>query len=113
MWIHANRDCSHKGPRGTYNYMGELDTVYAFAGEEDGDYGSYGTSNMDDKDEMTTGYIDEGPDTSKTSSAGKHTFPMDNCTGVPNNTPPPKKTNRRTSPIQPPSTVAFASKETP
>jgi hypothetical protein len=41
------------------------------------------------------------------------TLPMDNCTGILNHTPPPKKTNRRTSPIQPPNSVAFASKETP
>jgi hypothetical protein len=93
--------------------MGELDTVYASAGEEDGDYGSYGTGEMDDKDEMTAEDIDEGPDTSKTSSVDGNTSPMDNCTGTLNHTPPPKKTNRRTSPIQPPSSVAFASKETP
>jgi hypothetical protein len=50
MWIHANRDRFQEGPWGTYNYMGELDTVYASAGEEDGDYGSYGTGEMDKKD---------------------------------------------------------------
>jgi hypothetical protein len=62
---------------------------------------------------MTTEDIDEGPDTSKTSSVDEKTSPMDNCTGIPNHTPPPKKTNRRTSPIQPPSSVTFASKATP
>jgi flagellar biosynthesis GTPase FlhF len=112
MWIHPNRDRCQEG-RGTYNYMGELDTMYASAGEEDGDYGSCGTGEMDDKDEMTTEDIDEGPDTSKTLSVDEQTSPMDNCTGIPNHTPPSKKTNRRKSPIQPPSSVAFASKETP
>jgi hypothetical protein len=73
--------------------MGELDTVYASAGEEDRDYGSYGTGQMDNKDEMMTEDIDKGPDTSKTLSVDEQTFPMDNCTGIPNHTPPPKKTN--------------------
>jgi hypothetical protein len=62
---------------------------------------------------MTTEDINEGADTLKTSSVDEQTSPMDNCSGIPNHTPPPKKTNRRTSLIQPPSTIAFASKETP
>jgi hypothetical protein len=79
MWIHANRDRSQEGPWETDNYIGELDTVYASAGEEDGDYGSYGTVKMDNKDEMTTEDIDKGPDTSKTSSMDEQTSPMDKC----------------------------------
>jgi hypothetical protein len=115
MWQHANRDRSQEEPPEHYEFMEELETVYASIGDDNQEeYDSFDSRDMDDKDEMTVDdVVDSTGATRKPKASIKKSpdSPTNIGTTPANATPPPKKPNNRKSPSKPPSHVAFTSKD--